>query len=266
MPQGCALLQSEHTENNSSEISGAASAACIYERKSEDGGGRFERLWSRNLVTADSPTGESGEYSVGDCRIADWTTGGSQFAVLFVNRCRPGSDEQCLCRTFVLDAEEYVGEQEHVATLTASEHTATSTSRALQVLRRGLSRFVSRNILDAELPCFYHTEEAPAIIGNDLRNRDLTTTCHPFGSAYGPRWLHAGKGIFQYFAIFLRSLPIPIHSFVPERSPLIPQRRRPEIHGIARSASSRLRPPEALTSPATGKVCSSTSPGCLTAT
>ena len=152
-----------------------------------------------------------------------------------------------------------------MATLTASEHTATSTSRALQVLRRGRSRFVSRNILDAELPCFYHREEAPAIIGNDLSNRDLTTTCHPFGSAYAPVGCTPVRVFSSISRSFSDSLPFPICSFILKRSPLIPQRRRPEIDGIARSASSKLRAPEAGTSPATGKVCSSMSPRCLTA-
>lgn len=90
--------------------------------------------------------------------------------MLFVNRCRPGSEDARRCVTVVFTADAYSGAQYRVATLIASEQTAISTRKALNALPRGLSEWLSRSISHAQLLCFYHTQGSVARIIGDWGN------------------------------------------------------------------------------------------------
>ncbi len=103
------------------------------------------------------PAGETRGYELGASETALRTTGGIQSAALFVRCCRPGSGEECLCTVLVEYAEPLSAEQYRVATLTASEDTASNTTIAEHALRHRFSRLVRCNISDcAQPPSFYH--------------------------------------------------------------------------------------------------------------
>ena len=71
------------------------------EKDQQAGGGRLYRLSSSKTLGIGGPAGEIRGYELGDSKTAVRTTGGIQFAALFVSRCRPGSGTECLCTVLV---------------------------------------------------------------------------------------------------------------------------------------------------------------------